>query len=239
MTRASSDGLLLVRHARGRRRIASESDYHKSGPLPLRESTARIGIKVIANALAYAHAGAKWCTATSSRRTSCFRAARRSSWTSGWRARSVPAAPSADRTAMGLPRPWHAGLHEPGTGDRAAADSTAAPTSTPSAACVYEMVTGQPPLHRAHRAGDPGSALRRTPVPSLRAARPDVPLALEQAITRALQKSPADRFATAGEFVEAIDLAAARVRNAEARRKTSSQVGRRQPSRCHWQWRWR
>jgi tetratricopeptide (TPR) repeat protein len=37
--------------------------------------------------------------------------------------------------------------------------------------------------------------------------RPDIPLALEQAVTQALQKAPAERFATAGELVEAIDFA--------------------------------
>jgi eukaryotic-like serine/threonine-protein kinase len=73
--------------------------------------------------------------------------------------------------------------------------------------CVlYEMLAGAPPFHGptvqavlAQHATDP--------VPSLRVVRPDVPLALEAALTRALQKSPADRFVTAGEFVEAIERA--------------------------------
>ena len=73
---------------------------------------------------------------------------------------------------------------------------------------VYEMVTGQPPF-----TGPTAQAILEqhsaAPVPSLRTARPDAPLQLEQAITRALQKSPADRFATAGEFVEAVDFAVA------------------------------
>jgi tetratricopeptide (TPR) repeat protein len=71
---------------------------------------------------------------------------------------------------------------------------------------VHEMLTGAPPFTGAtvqaileqHAA---------SPVPSLRGARPDLPLALEQAVTRALQKAPADRFATAGELVDAIDAA--------------------------------
>ena len=74
--------------------------------------------------------------------------------------------------------------------------------------CVlYEMMAGQPPFSGPTTQAilDQHSA---APVPSLRAARPDAPLPLEKAITRALQKSPADRFATAGEFVEAIDVAA-------------------------------
>ncbi len=75
--------------------------------------------------------------------------------------------------------------------------------------CVlYEMLAGAPPFTGAtvqaileqHAAA---------PVPSLRGVRPDLPLALEQAVTRALQKAPADRFATAGELVDAIDAAVA------------------------------
>jgi eukaryotic-like serine/threonine-protein kinase len=74
--------------------------------------------------------------------------------------------------------------------------------------CVlYEMLAGAPPFN-----GPTVQAILEQhaadPVPSLRVARPDIPFPLEQAVTRALQKAPADRFATAGEFVEAIDLAA-------------------------------
>ncbi len=71
--------------------------------------------------------------------------------------------------------------------------------------CVlYEMLAGAPPFSGPtvqaildHHATDP--------VPSLRTVRPDIPGPLAQAITRALQKSPTDRFSTAGEFVEAIE----------------------------------
>jgi serine/threonine-protein kinase len=63
--------------------------------------------------------------------------------------------------------------------------------------CVlYEMLVGAPPF-----TGATVQAIldqhATAPVPSLRALRPDLPLALEQAVTRALQKAPADRFATA------------------------------------------
>ena len=75
--------------------------------------------------------------------------------------------------------------------------------------CVlYEMLAGAPPFN-----GLTAQAILEQhaadPVPSLRAVRADVPLPLEQAITRALQKAPEDRFATAGEFAQAIDFAAA------------------------------
>jgi len=71
--------------------------------------------------------------------------------------------------------------------------------------CVlYEMLVGAPPF-----TGATVQAIldqhATAPVPSLRALRPDLPLALEQAVTRALQKAPADRFATAGEFAKALD----------------------------------
>ncbi len=41
-------------------------------------------------------------------------------------------------------------------------------------------------------------------VPSVRAARPTVPEAVEQAVTKALAKVPADRFATAAQFAQAL-----------------------------------
>src|SRR2546430_5655070 len=45
------------------------------------------------------------------------------------------------------------------------------------------------------------------PVPPLRASRPDLPAALERAVFKALAKAPADRFATAGAFSEALTAA--------------------------------
>jgi Serine/threonine protein kinase len=74
--------------------------------------------------------------------------------------------------------------------------------------CVlYEMLAGAPPFTGATVQAILDQHATAT-VPSLRLVRPDIPLALEQAVTRALQKAPADRFATAGELVEAIDLVA-------------------------------
>jgi serine/threonine protein kinase len=72
-----------------------------------------------------------------------------------------------------------------------------------SLACVlYEMLAGEPPFTGpkaqvilARHAVDP--------VPSLRAIR-DVPRGLERRITKALAKAPANRFATAQEFREAL-----------------------------------
>jgi tetratricopeptide (TPR) repeat protein len=74
--------------------------------------------------------------------------------------------------------------------------------------CVlYEMLAGQPPF-----GGPTAQAILARhavdPVPSLRTVRSTVPLGVEHAIDKALAKVPADRFATAGEFVTALDQAA-------------------------------
>jgi serine/threonine protein kinase/Flp pilus assembly protein TadD len=73
-----------------------------------------------------------------------------------------------------------------------------------SLACVlFEMLSGQPPFS--------GSSPRATmarhaiePAPSIRSLRPTVPLAIEQALQRALAKAPEERFATMAEFYEAL-----------------------------------
>lgn len=72
-------------------------------------------------------------------------------------------------------------------------------------ACVlYEMLAGRPPFF--------GSSLEQTlalhatqEVSPLQRIRPDVPAAIDAAIAKALAKDPADRFATAAAFGEAIE----------------------------------
>ncbi len=73
--------------------------------------------------------------------------------------------------------------------------------------CVlYEMLAGTPPFQ-----GSTGQSILARhavdPVPSLRTVRGTVPAGVEQAITRALAKCPADRFATAAEFALALTQA--------------------------------
>jgi len=66
------------------------------------------------------------------------------------------------------------------------------------------MLAGTPPF----QGSTAQSILARhavDPVPSLRTVRGTIPLGVEQAISRALAKSPADRFATAAEFAEALE----------------------------------
>src|SRR6185312_13910186 len=73
--------------------------------------------------------------------------------------------------------------------------------------CVlYEMLAGQPPFVGATAQ----QLLARhaiDPVPPLRTVRDTIPAAVEQSVTRALAKVPADRFATAADFAEALTRA--------------------------------
>ena len=73
-----------------------------------------------------------------------------------------------------------------------------------SLGCVlYEMLSGSPPLTGATAQ----AVLRRQvvdrPLP-ISSARPTVPAAIERAVLKALEKNPADRFATAGQFAAAL-----------------------------------
>jgi serine/threonine-protein kinase len=77
-----------------------------------------------------------------------------------------------------------------------------------SLGCVmYEMLVGDPPF-----TGPTAPAIMARqlvdPVPSLRTVRPTVPEELERAIEKALAKVPADRYDTAGGFVQAAGAAA-------------------------------
>lgn len=68
---------------------------------------------------------------------------------------------------------------------------------------VYEMLTGAAPFDGQ----DDRAILARVlvdPVPPIRTVRPTVPIGLERAVVKALAKVPADRFATAREFAEAL-----------------------------------
>lgn len=71
-------------------------------------------------------------------------------------------------------------------------------------ACVtYEMLAGHPP-YMAENALEVRAQQARDPAPTLRAARADVPQAVERAVKKALAKTPADRFATVAAFAEAL-----------------------------------
>jgi serine/threonine-protein kinase len=68
---------------------------------------------------------------------------------------------------------------------------------------VYEMLAGEPPF----AGSTPQAVIAKRmlePVPHVRTLRDTVSVPMEQALLRALAKTPADRFATAGEFTRAL-----------------------------------
>jgi serine/threonine protein kinase len=71
---------------------------------------------------------------------------------------------------------------------------------------VYEMLSGRVPF-----TGESPTVIMmkqvQEPPPPLLAARPDLPAGVGEAVARALEKRPADRFQTAGEFSEALSRA--------------------------------
>ncbi|MFL5560595.1 MAG: protein kinase domain-containing protein [Gemmatimonadaceae bacterium] len=75
-----------------------------------------------------------------------------------------------------------------------------------SLACVlFEMVAGMPPFKGANSAAVLAQHLTAKP-PSICAQRPHCPPNVDTAVARALEKTPADRFRTAGEFVAAMTV---------------------------------
>jgi serine/threonine protein kinase len=84
-------------------------------------------------------------------------------------------------------------------------------------ACVlYEALTGTAPFHRPSEVAVLNAHLHAQP-PKLTKAAPGMPPALEHVISKALSKSPLDRYATCGELVAAARTAAAE-RRVDARR---------------------
>jgi len=68
---------------------------------------------------------------------------------------------------------------------------------------LYEMLAGVPPFV-ASTVQALFQELSAEPPPPVRRLRSDVPPVLEAALDRVLQKRPADRFASALEFAEAL-----------------------------------
>ena len=68
---------------------------------------------------------------------------------------------------------------------------------------LYEMLAGEPPFNEPSAEAIIARRLTESP-PAVRAVRDTVPDAVEQAVTKALAKLPADRFTTAAQFAEAL-----------------------------------
>jgi len=89
--------------------------------------------------------------------------------------------------------------------EQATSDQEVGPASdTYALACVlYEMLVGEPPFS-ATTARAVLVKILTTDAPSVTTARKTVPPHVDRVLTRALQKLPADRFATAAQFAEAL-----------------------------------
>ena len=87
-------------------------------------------------------------------------------------------------------------------------------------AVLFELLGGEPPYTGA--TAQQIIVKRFTdPVPSVRRMRPSVPEAVDQAIQRALAPTPADRFATPGQFAQALRADGLGGRGAEGQKGTS------------------
>ena len=88
-------------------------------------------------------------------------------------------------------------------------------------ACVlYECLAGTPPFHRPSGVAVLNAHLHAPP-PKLTKAMPELPAALESVVSKALSKSPLDRYATCGDFLAAA-RAAATERRVDRRRLAMS-----------------
>ncbi len=72
-------------------------------------------------------------------------------------------------------------------------------------AVLYEMLAGEPPVTGPTSQAMIAKLMTEKPV-SLRVVRPSTPEAIDLAVQKALDKTPADRFASAGDFARALDL---------------------------------
>jgi serine/threonine-protein kinase len=91
-------------------------------------------------------------------------------------------------------------------------------------ACVFfECLTGEPPFHRPSEVAILNAHLHAPP-PKLTKAAADAPPALEQVVSKALSKSPLDRYATCGELLSGARAAAAERRVHRSRLAVSLSV---------------
>jgi eukaryotic-like serine/threonine-protein kinase len=92
-------------------------------------------------------------------------------------------------------------------------------------AVTYEMLAGEPPFTGTSVQAIISRVLTEEPRP-LAAQRKSVPESVESAVLRALEKLPADRFASAAEFVNALDHDTSPTRRAPRLARGSAERGR-------------
>jgi serine/threonine protein kinase len=94
------------------------------------------------------------------------------------------------------------------------------------ATVLYEMLAGETPFG-GRTAGAVVSKMFASSAPSVRVVRPDVPMIVDQAITRALSRSRNDRFASISEFARALHMASSgpRERTGGALSKLARRLG--------------
>ena len=73
------------------------------------------------------------------------------------------------------------------------------------ASVLYEMLAGEPPVTGASAQSMIAKLMTEKPT-HLRVLRDTVPVSIDEAVAKALAKTPADRFATAGEFSKALEV---------------------------------
>jgi Protein kinase domain len=84
------------------------------------------------------------------------------------------------------------------------------------ASVLYEMLAGEPPVTGASAQSMIAKLMTEKPT-HLRVLRDTVPPSIDEAVSRALAKTPADRFASAGEFSRALEV--------KSRRETPASAG--------------
>ena len=92
------------------------------------------------------------------------------------------------------------------------------------AAVLYEMLAGEPPVTGPNAQAMIAKLMTERPI-HLRVVRGSVPESIDAAVAKALDKTPADRFASAGDFARALELKPVATTSATATPPAARRVG--------------